>query len=185
MQHDKNLEALLQRLVVKKLTLNLEKCKFNQPSLWFYGCTLSKDGLSADRKKVEAIKNFKTPTDVSQLRSFLGLANYCSRFIKDFSTLTAPLRELTTKSCKWSWSPIHEKAFTKVKNAIALDCTMAFYDPNRPTKLTVDASPVGLGAVLSQTQENGQDRCIAYASRSLSPVGTRYSQTEREALAAV
>ena len=184
-QHDKNLEALLQRLVVKKLTLNLEKCKFNQPSLWFYGYTLSKDGLSADPKKVEAIKNFKTPTDVSQLRSFLGLANYCSRFIKDFSTLTAPLRDLTTKSCKWSWSPIHEKAFTKVKNAIALDCTMAFYDPNRPTILTVDASPVGLGAVLSQTQKNGQDRCIAYASRSLSPAETRYSQTEKEALAAV
>ncbi|CAB3986500.1 Transposon Tf2-9 poly [Paramuricea clavata] len=184
-QHDKNLEALLQRLVVKKLTLNLEKCKFNQPSLWFYGYILSKDGLSADPKKVEAIKNFKTPADVSQLRSFLGLANYCSRFIKDFCTLTAPLRELTTKSCKWSWSTMHEKAFTKVKNAIASDCTMAFYDPNRPTKLTVDASPVGLGAVLAQTQENGQDRCIAYASRSLTPVEARYSQTEKEALAAV
>ncbi|CAB4007063.1 Transposon Tf2-9 poly [Paramuricea clavata] len=184
-QHDKNLEALLQRLVVKKLTLNLEKCKFNQPSLWFYGYILSKDGLSADPKKVEAIKNFKTPADVSQLRSFLGLANYCSRFIKDFSTLTAPLRELTTKSCKCSWSTMHEKAFAKVKNAIASDCTMAFYDPNRPTKLTVGASPVGLGAVLAQTQENGQDRCIAYASRSLTPVEARYSQTEKEALAAV
>ncbi|CAB3989654.1 Transposon Tf2-9 poly [Paramuricea clavata] len=183
--NDKNLEALLQRLVVKKLTLNLEKCKFNQPSLWFYGYILSKDGLSADPKKVEAIKNFKTPADVSQLRSFLGLANYCSRFIKDFSTLTAPLRELTTKSSKWSWSTMHEKAFTKVKNAIASDCTMAFYDPNRPTKLTVDASPVGLGAVLAQTQENGQDRCIAYASCSLRHVEARYSQTEKEALAAV
>ncbi|CAB3986536.1 Uncharacterized protein K02A2.6 [Paramuricea clavata] len=99
-QHDKNLEALLQRLVINKLTLNLEKSRFNQPSLWFYGYILSKDGLSADPKKVEAIKNFKTPADASQLRGFLGLANYCSRFIKDFSTLTAPLRELTTKSCK-------------------------------------------------------------------------------------
>ncbi|XP_028408174.1 uncharacterized protein K02A2.6-like [Dendronephthya gigantea] len=184
-EHDKNLEALLQRLVVKKLTLNLEKCKFNQPGLWFYGYILSKDGLSADPKKVEAIKNFKTPTDVSQLRSFLGLANYCARFIKDFSTLTAPLRELTTKSAKWCWSNVHEQAFSKVKQAIASDCTMAFYDPNRPTTLTVDASPVGLGAVLSQTQVNGQERCIAYASRSLSPVETRYSQTEKEALAAV
>ncbi|CAB4027524.1 Hypothetical predicted protein [Paramuricea clavata] len=80
---------------------------------------------------------------------------------------------------------MHEKAFTKVKNAIASDCTMAFYDPNRPTKLTVDASRVGLDAVLAQTQENGQFRCIAYASRSLTPVKTRYSQTEKEALAAV
>jgi hypothetical protein len=133
-QHDKNLEALLQRLVIKKLTLNLEKCKFNQPSLWFYGYILSKDGLSADPKKVEAIKNFKTPADASQLRSFLGLANYCSQFIKDFSTLTAPLRELTTKSCKWSWY----------------------------------ASILG-----------------TYASRSLTPVETRYSQTEKEAFAAV
>ena len=62
---------------------------------------------------------------------------------------------------------------------------MAFYDPHHPTKLTVDATPVGLGAVLSQTQENGQDRWIAYASRSLSPVEARYSQAEKEALAAV
>ena len=61
---------------------------------------LSKDNLSADTKKVEAIKNFKAPTDMSQLQSFLGLANYCSRFIKDFSTLNAPVRELTTKSSK-------------------------------------------------------------------------------------
>ena len=183
--YDKNLEALLNRLVIKKLTLNLEKCKFNQTSLWFYGYILSKDGLSADPKKVEAIKNFKTPTDVSQLRSFLGLANYCSRFIKNFSTLTAPLLILTTKSCKLSSSATHKKAFVEVKNAIASDCTMAFYDPNRPTKLMVDASPVGLGAVLSQTQANGQERCIAYASRSLTPVEARYSQTEKEALAAV
>jgi hypothetical protein len=93
-QHYKNFEALLQRLVIKKLTVNLEKCKFNQPSVWFYCYILSKDGLSADTTKVEAIKISKhQQMPCSQLRSFLGLANYRSRFIKDFSTLTAHLRD--------------------------------------------------------------------------------------------
>jgi hypothetical protein len=114
--------------------LNGDKCEYNQPSLWFYGYSLSKDGLSAD---------------VAQLRSFLGLANYCARFIKDFATLSAPLNELTKKSTKWQWTVIHQQAFEKIKTAIAEDCSMAFYDPAKETTLTVDASPVGLGAILS------------------------------------
>jgi hypothetical protein len=113
------------------------------------------DCQEIQNKSSKAIKNFKTPTGVIQLRSFLHLANYYWRFIKDFSTLIAPLRELTVKSCKWSWSIIHEKAFAKIKKKNFF----GIYDPYQPIQLT-DASPVGLGAVLSQTQENGQDRCI-------------------------
>jgi hypothetical protein len=136
---DKNLEALLNRLVIKKLSLNLEKFKFNQPSLWFYGYTQSKYGrLSGDPKQVEAIKNFKTPTGVIQLRSFLHLANYYWRFIKDFSTLIAPLRELTVKSCKWSWSTIHEKAFAKIKNTIASVFTIHINQYNWQMQVLLD-----------------------------------------------
>lgn len=183
--HDRNLEALLHRLEVKGLTLNRCKCRFNQPSIWFYGYILSRDGLSADPKKVDAIKAFKRPTDVKQLRSFLGLANYCARFINDFSTTTAPLRDLTKKHQVWSWTSKHQQAFEKVKQDIAHDCTMAFYNPNYATQVTVDASPVGLGAMLSQAQPDGTFRNVAYASRSLSAVECRYSQTEKEALAVV
>ncbi len=158
-EHDRNLEALFQRLDAKGLTLNGDKCEYNQPSLWFYGYRLSKDGLSADPKKVEAIVKTTTPQNVAQLRSFLGLANYCARFIKDFATLSAPLNELTKKSTKWQWTVIHQQAFEKIKTAI--------------------------GAILSQIQEDGTIRNISYASRTLTPTERRYLQTEKEALAVV
>jgi bacterioferritin-associated ferredoxin len=80
--------------------LNGDKCEYNQPSLWFCGYSLSKDGPSADPKKVEGIVKTTTPQNVVQLRSFLGLADCCARFIKEFATLSAPLNELTTKSTK-------------------------------------------------------------------------------------
>ncbi|CAB3995908.1 Retrovirus-related Pol poly [Paramuricea clavata] len=146
---------------------------------------LSKDGLSADPKKVEAIVKTTTPQNVAQLRSFLGLANNCARFIKDFATLSAPLNELTKKSTKWQWTVIHQQAFEKIKTGIAEDCSMTFYDPAKEIILTVDASPVGLGAILSQIQEDGTIRNIPYASRTLTATERRYSQTEKEALAVV
>ena len=96
-EHDERLSALFHRLHEKGLTVNADKCLFGQSSLWFYGYTLTSNGLQADKKKVEAIKHTSIPKDVSQLRSFLGLANYCSRFIPDFSTITSPLRHLTQK----------------------------------------------------------------------------------------
>ncbi|CAB4034997.1 uncharacterized protein K02A2.6-like [Paramuricea clavata] len=98
-----------------------------------------------------------TPQSVAQLRSFLGLANYCARFIKDFATISAPLNELTKKSTKWQWTVVHQQAFEKIKTAIAEDCSMAFYDPAKETTLNVDATPVGLGAILSQIQEDEKE----------------------------
>ena len=183
--HDRNLEALFKRLDESGLTLNEKKCEYNQPSLWFYGYILSKDGLSADPKKVDAILKTSIPRNASQLRSFLGLASYCARFIRNFASISSPLRELTKKNTKWQWTNVHQLAFDKIKTAIADDCIMAFYDPSKETTLTVDASPVGLGAILSQTQDDGTVRNISYASRSLTATERRYSQTEKEALAVV
>ena len=103
-EHDERLSTLFHRLHEKGLTVNADKCLFGQSSLWFYGYTLTSNGLQADKKKVEAIKHTLLPKDVSQLRSFLELANYCSQFIPDFSTITSPLRHLTQKGVKWSWT---------------------------------------------------------------------------------
>lgn len=184
-EHDDRVDALFKRLTEKGLTVNPDKCLFNQDSLWFYGYILTKDGLRADPSKIAAINNTKEPKTVGELRSFLGLANYCSRFIPDYSTLTAPLRALTSQGAQYVWTEEHARSFQKVKDAIAHDCTMAFYNPTHQTILTVDASPVGLGAILSTVDANGNQRNVAFASRSLTPVEQRYSQTEREALAVV
>lgn len=184
-EHDQRVEQLFSRLQEKGLTVNPAKCLFNQKELWFYGFQLTPNGIKADPRKVDAIKNTTQPRDAKELRSFLGLANYCSKFIKNFSTLTAPMRELITKTATFKWRDVHQKAFEAIKQAIQKDCIMHFYNPEQETLLTVDASPVGLGAILSNVDTQGNIRNIAYASRSLSQVEQRYSQTEREALAVV
>ena len=94
------------------------------------------------------------------------------------------MRQLTRKDTLWAWTNEHQSAFDQLKAALTSDCVMAHYDPEAPTQLRVDASPVGLGAMLTQTQ-NGTTRPIAYASRTLSDVERRYSQTEEEGLAVV
>ena len=184
-EHNERLQALFKRLHERGLTVNPSKCLFGQDSLWFYGYTLTKDGLKADHEKIEAIQQFTAPENIHELRSFLGLAVYCSRFLQGFATLTQPLRELTKRGVPWVWNNTHQKAFDAIKAAISKDCIMAYYNPQLETQLTVDASPYGLGAILSNIDDKGVVRNVAYASRSLTDTEQRYSQTEREALALV
>lgn len=97
------------------------------------------------------------------------MANYCSMFIQDFSMISAPLRELTKKGTPWQWGDTHKQALQQLKDALASATTMFYFDPSKDTELIFDASPVSLGAILSQMQ-NGQKCIIAYASRALSGV---------------
>ncbi|CAB4035244.1 Hypothetical predicted protein [Paramuricea clavata] len=115
----------------------------------------------------------------------MGLVTYCERFVNNLATITAPLRELTIKCVVWKWTDRHQQAFNKVKEEIAKDCTTAFYDRSKRTRVTVDARPVGLGAILSQFDRDGNEGIVAYVSRSLSKVEQRFSQTEKEALGVV
>ena len=107
------------------------------------------------------------PKDVPQLRSFLGLVNYSHRFLPNLSTLLHPLHQLLQKGHTWNWTKACEKAFTEVKTLIASDVVLTHYDLNRPLRLASDASPYGLGSVLSHVMEDGEERPIAFASRSL------------------
>ena len=184
--HDRALRETFQRLREKGLTLNRNKCEFSQHSLEFFGYVFSGKGISADPKKVQAITNLPPPTNVAEVRSLLGMANYCSRFIAAYATLTQPLRELTQNNMPWEWSQRQDHALQQLKTALVQAPVTAYFDPSRNTEVSVDASPVGLGAILAQTDPiTGDKHVVAYASRSLTPVEQRYSQTEREALAVV
>ena len=174
--HDRALHAVFARLRAKNLTLNPKKCEFNKSSIEFFGYTFSKNGVSPDPKKVAAINNAKPPSNAHEVRSFLGKTNYCSRFIPNYSTITAPLRTLTKSDQPWTWTSSEQQAFDQLKRLLTSDTILSYFNPHKKATILVDASPVGLGAI----QEN---RVVAYASRSLSPVEQRYSQTEREALA--
>lgn len=185
-EHNQALAAVFQRLRDSGLTLNKSKCEYGKSTLEFFGYIFSKDGMSPDPKKVQDIIDISTPTSVTEVRSLLGMTNYCSRFIEGYATMSQPLRELTHKHQPWAWTDKHEAALTQLKHALANAPVTSYFDPNKSTELSVDAGPVGLGAILAQVDPTtGNKNVIAYASRSLTNTEQRYSQTEREALAVV
>ena len=184
-EHDENLKQVLNRISNSGLKINLSKCIFSVDNITFGGHKLSSQGISPDPVKVSAIQDIKQPTSVSELRSFLGTINFCSKFIPGYSTITQPLRKLTKKGVLFTWDAEQQQAFLNLKEQLTKPNVMTFYNPTANTKIFVDASPVGLGAILTQQQENGDYHPIAYGSRSLTETEQRYSQTEREALAVV
>ena len=167
------------------LTANPEKCLFNQSSIDFFGHHFSADGLNADDKKISSVINASPAKNATEARSFLGLAQYLARFIKDFASISAPIRLLTHQSAKWVWGLEQQHAFDCLKARMATPEVMKYFNPSFKTELIVDASPVGLGAILTQVTEDGRTNIVAYANRSLTDCESRYSQTEREALAVV
>ena len=185
-QHDAALHAVCQRFADIGLTLNRAKCQFSQTQLTFFGMVFSPEGISGDPLKVSAIKNASSPNSVKDVRSFLGMAAYCSKFIPNFSTLSEPLRKLTVKNAKFCWTKREQNAFENIKSALTSNTVMAYFDQTKQTELITDASPWKLSAILAQKTTTHDDRrIVAYASRSLSEIERKYSQTEREALAIV
>ncbi|CAB4025728.1 Transposon Ty3-G Gag-Pol poly, partial [Paramuricea clavata] len=116
--HDANLEAALERLRERGLTLNKGKCIFKKKSLIFQGYVFSEHGISPDPAKVTKIKEFATPKDASEVRSLLGMTNFCCRFVKNYATLTQPLRELIKNYVPFVWTGKQERALEKHRNPV-------------------------------------------------------------------
>ena len=178
-------EKVFDRLSKNGFKVNLKKCVFGANEISFSGHVLSQNGISIMKDKVAAINKIEEPKNVAELKSFLGMVSYCHKFIRNYSTLSEPLRKLTRKSQKFVWGEEQKITFITLKEALKNAETMAYYNPHAETKITVDASPVGLGAILTQRQEDGSFKPVYYGSRALTDVESRYSQTEREALAVV
>lgn len=170
-----------------KLTLNKEKCKFKLTEVEFLGYTLDVKGIRPSEEKLDAVGNFREPKSAAELRSFLGLVTFISPYIRNFSTMTEPLRRMLKKDEMEKWSEEQDRAFNELKLAVKDNVrTQGFFKLGVPTKLYTDASPVGLGAVLvQQLREGEKDQIIAFASKSLTETEKRYPQTQREALALV
>ena len=168
------------------LSLNTEKCVFEKTKMDFIGFTIDENGLMPAAERVEAVVNFEVPKNKTDLRSFLGMAQFLSPFIKGLSTLTAPLRQLLAKNKKCEWEKEQQIAFGEIKNAVANHIVKrGIFDPDLETELVADASPVGLGAMLVQVTASEDKRLIACASKSLTETEQKYPQTQREALAIV
>ena len=145
---------------------------------------MTRNGVEPREETVAAIRSVDPPQNASEARSFLGLAQFVTKFIPDLSTVAEPIQRLTHKNVEFKWQSEQQAAFDKLKELIASTTALAYFDVNSETRIVADASPVGLGAVLIQLQVV-EWRVIAYASRGLTDVERRYSQTEREALALV
>jgi hypothetical protein len=150
----------------------------------FMGHILSEHGIGVSESKVQAIKEARKPQTVTEVKSFMGLVNFTGRFIPNLATIAEPLNRLMRKNQPFSWGPEQDAAFEKLKPCLANNTNLAYFDVNAETQVIADASPVGLGAVLIQKQGEFH-RIICYASRSLSDIERRYSQTEKEALGLV
>ena len=148
-------------------------------------CKPSKcDGIRPDPGKLNAVKTFPVPHSVKDVRSFLGLCNYYRRFVKDFPRMASPLNRLTRKSVSFVRDPSCEASFLKLKDRLCSPPILAYPDFSQPFHLHTDASQHALGYILGQYID-GNESVIAYGGRESSLAETRYSTTEREALAVV
>jgi transposase InsO family protein len=185
-EHDERLEKVLNVFQQYDILLNRAKCIFKSSEVVFMGHKLSSAGISPLESKIEAIKRFREPENMEEVRSFLGLVQYHARFIPDLASKSEPLRILLKNDQPFVWDEAQRKAFRLLKGCISSEDTLGYFDILDKTKLICDASPVGLGAVLLQEDRESQtSRIIAYASRSLSEVEKKYYQTEKEALSLV
>lgn len=183
-EHIGNLTLVLARLQEAQLKLQLKKCYFLQHQVEYLGHIISEYGITTDPKKTEAVRQFPVPNNPTALRAFLGLASYYRRFVKDFAVMSAPLTKLLRKDQPFHWTEEQEVSMNQIKNALVSPQVLAYPDFEQPFILATDASGKAIGAVLSQIQD-GRERPLAYASRTLNPAETRYTITERELLAAV
>ena len=181
-KHLKNLEEVLSRLRNAGMWLKKSKCAFLLPQVEYLGHQISEKGLQPTTQKLRAIVEAPAPHNVSQLKSFLGMINYYSKFLPNLSTQLAPLYSLLQKKTIWSGQ---QKAFKKAKQQLVSSRVLAHYDSTKDLLLACDASPYGVGAVLSHRMEDGSERPIAFASRSLSPAEKNYAQLDKEGLAIV
>ena len=167
------------------MRLKRTKCVFMAHSVEYLGHRISKEGITPTEDKVRAITEAPEPSNVSELRAFLGLINYYSKFLPNLSTVLAPLYKLLLKTATWKWRSQEREAFQEAKSLLQSPQLLVHYDPRKELILTCDASPVRLGAVLSHRMDGGTERPIAYASRSLTVAERNYAQIDKEALAIV
>lgn len=179
------LYCVLKKLSDAGLTVKKEKCKFFSDKITFLGYEVDKNGLHIPNERIEAITNVQVPNNIQEVKAFLGLVNYYGKFVKGMSTIAGPLYELLRKNAKFCWGDKQKESFNKIKLTIVSNNVLVHYNPEGLLVVASDASPIGIGAVLSHILPDGSEKPIAFASRTLNESERNYSQLDKEALALV
>jgi hypothetical protein len=185
---DKNLADLRKILKLFRevnLTLRLSKCRFLQTELTYLGHELNGEGLRPSDDKIRAVQDFPKPVDVHTLRQFLGLASYFRKFIKNFSSIAAPLTSLLQKGYSFRWGEEQDSAFSTLKKLLIERPILAVYNPEAQIELHTDACAIGIGSTLIQPQSDGKMKPIAYFSQKTTAEEKKYHSYELETLAIV
>ncbi|XP_027171583.1 uncharacterized protein LOC113771167 [Coffea eugenioides] len=179
-EHDEHFRLVLSALREDRLFANMEKCVFCTPEVNFLGYIVGANGISVDPAKVKAILEWPTPTNMSQVRSFHGLASFYRRFVKDFSTIATPLNEVIKKNMGFQWGKEQEESFLKLKKLLTSAPILALPNFDLTFEVECDASGIGIGAVLHQN-----NRPLAYFSEKLSGGALNYPTYDKELYAVV
>lgn len=180
--HIELLKKVHAHLKSANLTINMSKSKFCRKELKYLGYVIDRNGLHTDPGKIEVIMNYPTPTTAKEVKRFIGMAGWYRRFIKDFSKVSKPLCQLTSKKVQFKWTPEAEEAFNTLKSSLIEAPILKCPDFSRNFTIHCDASSFAIGAVLTQKYDE-TDHPIAYCSRLLNKHESNYTTTERELLA--
>ncbi|XP_064463655.1 uncharacterized protein K02A2.6-like [Ornithodoros turicata] len=184
-EHSGRLTAVLQRLRQARLKAKRAKCIFGVQELEFLGHIVNAEGVRPSHSKIQAIADAPPPTNKAQLQSFLGMLAFYCKFIKDRATIAESLHRLLDAEAPWRWEEKHQRAFDELKGRLLSAPVLQHYDEKKPLFLSCDASPYGLGAVLAQPDDHGNEAPIAFASRTLGKAERNYAQLDKEGLAIV
>ena len=184
-EHLQNLDTVLQKLQTAGLRMKKSMCLFMAPEVEYLGHKINSEGLHPTQDKIKAIRNAPKPQSVTELKSFLGLLSYYSRFLPNVSSTLSPLYSLLQANQRWFWGEKQQAAFEAAKDLLESSTLLVHYDPTKKLILACDASPYGVGAVLSHKMEGGSEKPITFASRTLAPAEKNYSQLEKEGLAII
>ena len=183
--HLQDLQKVFDRFMEVGLKIKLKKCTWATPSISFLGVTVSAKGIECDQSKVAAVKEMSAPHDMKAVRRFLGMCGYHRRHIPDFAILAKPLFALLKKDTPFLWTDKCQLAFETLKSRLCEAPVLAFPDPRKDYILEMDGSLLGLGACLSQVQDDGSTRPLSYISRTLVAAEKNYASSELECAAVI